>query len=79
MTQEKKKKTDEIKIDIEIEIVGDPKIPIYKITIEKNRGTWEETLGSKEIAEAFLQGLRAAFSFTEVGFITVPSIKEAGL
>ena len=68
----------EIKINAEIETVGDPKISIYKVTIEKGNGIWEETYGSKEITEAFLQGLRAAFSFTEVGFISAPSIIKEG-
>lgn len=60
-------------------MAGDPAIPIYKITIrdEAKRSVWEETYGSKELAEAFLKGAKAAFSFTEVGFIEIPALPNS--
>jgi len=50
--------------------------PIFKIVIvdEEKNGIWEETYGSSELAEAFLQGLRAAFSFTDVSLANIPPI-----
>lgn len=61
-----------IRIKVKVKGVGDPKIPIYKITVRDENNIWEETYGSKELAKAFLQGLKAAFSFTEVGHIITP-------
>ena len=72
----------DIKIKVKIEKAGDPKkvgdpeIWIYKITVRDAKGIWKETYGSKEIAEAFLRGLKAAFNFTKAGYIDIPGIPE---
>ena len=66
-----------IKIEVRVEGVGDPKIPIYEIKVwdeEGEKGVWNETYGSEELAQAFLKGLEAAFSLTEVGFVERPTI-----
>lgn len=65
-----------IKIEVETQKVGNPAISISKITItdQEGRSIWEETYGSRELAEAFLRGVKAAFSFTAVGFINIPPI-----
>lgn len=69
-----------IKIDIKPIKVGDPEIPVYGIAIQdedkKRPSVWQETLGSRELARAFLKGVQAAFSFTEVGFIEIPAILD---
>jgi hypothetical protein len=70
------KKMADIKIKAETKEVGDPAIPIFKITVESGNGIWEETYGSRELVDAFLKGLQAAFSFTEVGYIAMPTCFE---
>ncbi|MGB2762209.1 MAG: hypothetical protein WBC21_01560 [Minisyncoccales bacterium] len=69
----------EIKINIKPVKVGDPEIIVYEISIQREGNgeipsVWPETLGSKELTEAFLTGVKAAFSFTEVGFVEIPAI-----
>ena len=55
----------DIKVGLEIEKVGESKVLIYKISIQDEGCTLEKTYGSKEVAEAFLEGLKTAFGFTK--------------
>ena len=54
----------DIKVGLEIEKAGESKVLIYKISIQDGGHTLEKTYGSKEAAEAFLEGLKTAFNFT---------------
>jgi len=67
-----------IRIKVEVEWAGDPKIPIYKIILRGEESIWEETYGSKEVAKAFLRGVEATFSFTEGGLIKIPPLPGRG-
>jgi hypothetical protein len=69
------------KIEIEIKAIrveSDPSIVVYETIIhnKEKQATWHETWGSKELTEAFLKGVEAAFALTEVGLIKIPSIPE---
>jgi len=67
----------EITIDIKpVKVGNDPSITIFHVTIRSERGIWTESWGSRELLEAFLQGVKAALSFTEVGHIEIPPIPE---
>ena len=66
-----------IKIEIKpIRVESDPSIVVYETIIrdEERQTAWHETLGSKELLEAFLKGVKAAFSFTEIGSVEIPEL-----
>ena len=68
-----------VKINIKpIETETDPSIKIYQVTIERepdcgSPSVWQETFGSKELTEAFLKGVKSAFSFFDM-FPVIPPI-----
>ena len=67
-----------IRIEIKaIRVESDPTIVVYETIIhdEEKKAVWHETY-PKELLKAFLKGVEAAFSFTEVGFIEIPPIPE---
>lgn len=66
-----------IEVIVQVDTVGDPPIKIYHIDIvdKESESVWEEIFGTKEQAEVFLKGARAAFSFTNLN-LNIPSIPE---
>ncbi len=67
------KKDPKITITVEVHD-GDPKIAIYRVVIESDNGVWTEAFGSEECLRAFIRGLKAAFAFSDVGFVREPEI-----
>ena len=68
------------KMEIEIKAIGvesDPYIIVYETIVrdEEGQAVWNETWGSKELLKAFLRGVEAAFSFTEI-LVKIPPIPE---
>jgi len=66
------------KIDIKVECqeVGDPAISILKISLITAIGTWEETFGCQEQAQAFLKGVKALASFGDFS-VNIPTIPRS--
>jgi len=63
------------KIEMEInpiKVNTERSIVVYEVTIESRGGIWTETWGTKDLLEAFLQGVKAALSFTEVKTVGIP-------
>ena len=56
---------------MEAVVKGDPDITIWRVIIKTDKGIWTEGFGNKDSLNAFLKGLQAAFSFTEVGYVDV--------
>ena len=60
------------------EIDTDPRVRVYYITIEDGTSILHATYGDRELADAFIEGMRVAFRFTDVGYMPNPQRRTTG-
>lgn len=59
-----------------IEVGQDPSITIYEVELQSESGIWRETYGTRELVEAFLRGVKAAYGINQE-LITTPDLPRS--
>lgn len=54
----------------------DPQITIFHVSIDDGKRGWTDTLGSRELLQAFLKGITATLAFTGLAGILIWNLPE---